>query len=114
GEHERFWTEEGKGVRDLREKPLLVGGYSIRVKGGHVHVRVAEREFVSLRAHLLEVALSRSADGLARVFARLPWEPYAPVRAQLFGLLAAVNERRKKAGEEPVSSAAIRRRRRLV
>ena len=114
GEDVTFAAEEGHGARDLREKPLLVGGYSIRISEGHVHVRIAQEECLRLKAYLLGLALKRSADKIGEVFTRLPWQPYAPVRLQLLGVLAAVNERRKKAGQERVPAAAIRRRRRLV
>src|SRR5262249_42577894 len=110
GEH-RFFVEEAKNVRDVRTEPIKVGGYAIQVRQGHTHVRIEEGEFKRFRAWLLELAPHRSAAELGRAFWCVPWEPWAPVRSQLFGLLAAVNERRKRAGEEPVSSAAIRRRR---
>ena len=113
GEHP-FFVEEAKNLRDARAVPIKVGGYAIQLRQGHAHVRIEEGEFQRLKAWLLELAPQRSAAELGRAFWCVPWEPYAPVRSQLFGLLSAVNVRRKRAGEEPVSSASIRRRRRLV
>jgi hypothetical protein len=114
GEHEMFDSEEGRVVRDLREKPLLVCGYSLRVREGHVHVRIAEREFLALKGELREVALRGSAEHLAYRFWSVPWEPYAPVRGQLFGLLSMVNEKRRPAGLPLVRTSAVRLRRQLV
>lgn len=113
GEH-RFFIEEAKNLRDVREEPIKVGGYSVRVREGHSHVRIEEGEFKRLRAWLLELAAHRSAAEIGRAFWCVPWEPYAPVRSQLFGTLAAVNERRKRAGYALVPASAIRRRRHLV
>jgi hypothetical protein len=113
GEH-RFFVEEAKNLRDAREEPIKVGGYAIQMRQGHAHVRIEEGEFQRLKAWLLELATRRSAADVGRAFWCVLWEPYAPVRSQLLGLLAAVNERRKRAGGEPVPTAAIRRRRRLV
>jgi hypothetical protein len=109
-----FFEEEAKNLRDAAVEPIKVGGYSIRVREGHSHVRIEEGEFQRLRAFLLELAVHRATGELSRLFWRVPWEPFAPVRSQLFGLLRAVNERRKAAGFEPVTASCIRRRRRLV
>lgn len=114
GRHETFEAEEGRVVRDLREKPLVVCGYSVRIREGHVHVRIAARELLQLKAYLLELAVRESPDKIEAVFRCLPWEPYGPVRAQIFGVLMAVNARRKRGGLEPVPASVIRRRRRLV
>jgi hypothetical protein len=113
GEHP-FFAEEAKNLRDAREEPIKIGGYAIRLRQGHAHVRIEEGEFQRFKAWLLELAAHRPAGDVGRAIWCVPWEPYAPVRSQLFGLLAAVNERRKRGRREPVPAAAIRRRRRLV
>jgi hypothetical protein len=114
GQHETFWAEEGKVVRDLRGKPLLVSGYSIRVRDRHVHVRIAERELGRLKAYALEVATKGSPDKIAAVLRGVPWQPYAPVRGQILGILRAINVRRRRAGLSLIPADAIRRRRRLI
>lgn len=115
GEHDVFEREEGRIARDLRGRPLLAFGYSIRVGSGHVQVRIAEREYRGFAAEVLELApRERSPDKIAGLFRRLSYESYAPVRGQLFGLLAAVNTKRRRAGFEPISKDVIRCRRRLV
>lgn len=115
GEHDVFEREEGRIARDLRERPLLAFGYSLRVANGHVQVRIAEREYRTFAAEVLYLASREPmADKIARLFRRLPYESYAPVRGQIFGLLAAVNKQRKRAGFGLVPSDAIRKRRRIV
>lgn len=115
GEDDVFEREEGRIVRDLRARPLLAFGYSIRMGSGHVQVRIADTEYRAFAAEVLHLApRERTADKIAFLFRRLPYEAYAPVRGQLFGLLAAVNKQRTRAGLEPVSGDVIRSRRRLV
>jgi hypothetical protein len=114
GEHEIFRLEEGAIARDLREKPLVICGYSLRVRQGHVHVRIAEGEFQRVEAYLLDRATKESTDKIAAVFNHLPFERYAPVVFQLRGLLKAVNHRRKVAGLALVPQSAVRWKRRLV
>jgi hypothetical protein len=53
-------------------------------------------------------------EWLEEQFRRLPFEPYAPVRSQLFGILREVNSRRGLARFEPVPSCCIRVRRCIV
>lgn len=106
--------DEAKNLRDVREDPIKVGGYSIRVRQGHSHVRIEEGEFQRLKSYLVDLAVYRQADMLARAFWSAPWEPYAQVRNQLLGVLLEVNTRRKRAGFEPVPASCIRRRRTVV
>jgi hypothetical protein len=113
GKH-RFFDREGSLIRDARELPIKFGGYSISYRGGHPHVRIEQRQYLDLKAYFADVAVHRTADRLKGMFKRLPFEPYAPVRSQLFGILREVNRRRKLAGFDLVSSNCIRVRRRVV
>jgi len=76
-------------------------------------VRIHRDEYVRLKAHFVELATRRSQSELASMFAGLPFEPYAPIRDQLFRLLRAVNRARKSAGMRPVPVEALRLRRRI-
>jgi hypothetical protein len=60
------------------------------------------------------MALSTHAERLEQAFRRLPVEPYAAVRRQLFELLRAVNRARLRAGLEAISFTALRLHRRSV
>lgn len=112
GYHPVF-AEESE-IRDVRRMPIKFGGYAISYRANHVHVRIEQRRYLELKAYLLEIAAHRQADTIEQEFRKLGFEPYAPVRGQLFGLLRAVNERRKLCHFEPVPSRCIRVRRRIV
>jgi hypothetical protein len=109
-----FFDQEGSLIRDARELPIKFGGYSISYRGGHPHVRIEQRQYLELKAYFGEIAVHRKAARIEGMFKRLPFEPYAPVRSQLFGILRAVNRRRKLAGYELVPSSCIRVRRRVI
>jgi hypothetical protein len=109
-----FFEEERKFMRDVREVPIKFGGYAISYRAGHPHVRIEQERYLELKAYLADIALHRRKDWLKEVFSRLPFEPYAPVRSQLFCLLREVNRRRKIAQFDPVPSSCIRVRRRVV
>lgn len=117
GRH-RFFSEEPH-FKDIREKPIKFGGYSIGCKRGldgkwHPAVSIHPDEYRTLKAYLLELALHRSAEKLAAEFSRIPFEPYAPVRRQLLNLLRAVNRERQTASFEPLPLSVLRFKRRIV
>ena len=117
GAHEFF--ERESNIRDVRRTPIRYGGYSISYRRGvdrkwHASVRIAPDEYLRLKSYLVGLAVHRSVENLTVVFARIPFEPYAPVRRQLLNILRAVNRSRKQAGFEPVPVSAIRMRRRVV
>ena len=67
-----------------------------------------------MKAYLLDIARHRSAAELTAEFRHMPFEPYAPVRQQLLGLLRHVNCRRAAARLTPISHSVLRFRRRIV
>ena len=104
GDHPLF-AEEAGGVRDFRQHPLRVGGYSVSFRRDgrdqtrrRVHVRIDETPYRELLASLEHHATRLSADALAARLYAIPYRGYAPVRGQLCRLLRAVNARRKRAG----------------
>lgn len=113
-----FFEEEAKSVRDFRENPLKVGGYSIGYRRGqgrwHPSVRIELQRYRELKAFFLGIAVHRSVAAIEAEFWALGFEPYAPVRAQLFSILRAVNRARKAAGFEPVDGTPFQTRRRPV
>lgn len=119
GEH-RFYDEHSSGqIRNIRERPLAFGGYSIGWHRGvdrrwHVSVRIHPERYRSLKAYLLELATRRSVAQLADEFERLRFEPYAPVRRQYLALWRAVNRERKTAGLSQVPSSCLRMKRQVV
>ena len=125
GEHV-FFQDEQKSVRDIRRIPLSYCGYSISYRAGgrtqkgyqdpkwHAHVAMERQQYLALRDHFVELAGRRSADDIATMFQRLPFEPYAPVRRQQLNILRAVNRRRKQSGRETIPASVLRLKRRIV
>lgn len=117
GDH-RFFADE-PNFKDVRRDPVVFKGYSISLKEGadgasHPSVRIHPRAYRKLRGYLLTRSLRLDADRLGKVFYRIPFEPYAPVRRQLLNLLRVVNRRRKVAGLETLPHSVLRLRRRPV
>lgn len=108
-----FFEEEASSIRDARKTPVRFRGYSISYRGGHPHVRIEQEDYKRLKAYFLELALHRSAEHLGSELARLPFEPYAPIRRQLLTVLRAVNRERKRAGFELVARSCFRFARRV-
>jgi hypothetical protein len=98
-----FFEEEAAVLRDVRRAPLKIGGYSIGYRAGrdgkeHVSVRIEQKLFEVVKSRFLHLASSESVESLGAEFASLRFEPFAPVRNQLFMVLRAVNRKRKAAG----------------
>jgi hypothetical protein len=110
----RFFEDERKFIRDVREHPIKFGGYAVSYRSGHPHVRIGQNRYLELKAYLSDVAVHRSKEWLERQFQRLPFEPYAPVRTQLHSILRSVNQRRELARFAPVPYSAVRVRRKVV
>jgi hypothetical protein len=116
GFHE-FFAAEANRLYDIRRRPLFFMGYSIgcrRERGGgayHASVRINRDLFQTIKSRYEGAALECTAEQLFSELHTLPYEPYAPVRSQLRGLLRAINRRRRLAGLEQVSEQALRLRR---
>ena len=114
GRH-RFFEDEAASIRDVsRGQPIQFASYSIGYYNGRVSVRLPLMLSQQVRGELLRLALRLDTASLDRRFASLPFEPYAPVRRQLYSILRAVNAKRKTAGLEMVDWRCIRSRRRVV
>ena len=116
GEHPLF-VAEGNQVQDIRRRPLKFMGYSIGCRqarnGGRYHasVRIERQIYSELKARFEGMAAHRDANSIEAEFFALHFEPYAPVRGQIFSILRAVNRARKAAGFEPVGPVPFRVRR---
>ena len=109
----KIFDEERNVLRDVRRAPIRCFGYAVGYRGGHVSVRIDDARFKSIKRRLLRVALRVNAERLGEMLRKLPFEPYAPVRAQLHSLLRAVNRVRLAAGLAQVGRHWIRSRRRI-
>lgn len=125
-------TEEQKQLRDIRERPIQIGGYSIYLKRGdfkrkgaddeqavrddkwHARVLISQKRFRELRAYYLDIACRRSLDALVFDLNGLPFEPYKPVWRQLRKLVRLINKKRKAAGLATLPMTAVRWRRSIV
>lgn len=113
-----FFEEER--FRDIRREPLRFAGYSIAYRRStvtgrwHPSVRIDRDSFLELRAAFLDAATRRSVEQLGSALHAIPFEPWAPVRRQMLGLLRAVNRARSEAGLEEVPVTWLRLRRRPV
>ncbi len=118
GRH-RFFSWEGKEVRDIRRDALQFAGHSIGYKQGfdgrfRVSIRIAPKKYLEVRDYLLDRAARASREELECEFRGLPFQPYAPVQLQLVSLLRKVNERRAMAGLPRLSQSCLRLVRRQV
>ncbi len=113
GVHEFFQEETGR-IQDCRRVPIKFGGYAISLQNNRVHVRIEREQYNLLKACFLDLAVKRKAETLEQMMARLPFEPYAPVRRQLLNLVRAVNKARKVKGFKLLAYSCIRTRRRIV
>lgn len=112
GQHVFFEEEEGQ-IRDARRTPIRFAGYSISYRGGHASVRIDQPVYRRLKECLTNMAPWCAVDTLVDEFSNIPFEPYAPVRNQLFCLLRAVNRVRKTAGLAECPADCIRTKRRV-
>lgn len=108
-----FLEQEAKLIRDCRRTPIKFGGYAVGSTGRHARVRIEREQYNLLKAHFSELALRRSAKMLERMIVALPFEPYAAVYRQKWGLVRAVNEIRKVAGHDPIEPELRKFRRRV-
>jgi hypothetical protein len=110
-----FFAAEATRLCDIRRQAISFMGYSIacrRERGGgeyHASVRINRERFAELKARFQDVAVHRSVEELSSDLRHLPFEPYAPVRCQLCGLLRGINRPRKAAGLVLVPISAIKR-----
>ncbi len=108
-----FLEQEAKLIRDCRETPIKFGGYAVGSTGRRARVRIERGQYNLLKAYFSDLALRRSASTLERMIATLPFEPYAAVYRQHWGLVRAVNEIRKAAGYDLIAPELRKFRRRV-
>jgi len=113
GEHV-FKQRETSRIQDARRKGIEYGGYLISFRNGHVQVRIDDETYRQLKAHYVGLALRRTKETLISEFYAAPFEPYAPIRRQMFNILREVNRVRKVAGFEQIPSSAIWLKRRIL
>lgn len=129
-----FWEEDRHRIRDVRNVPIRLHGYSISYRRGgwkdrrlwqhplrrerdmnwHVRVQLDAETYSGLKAYFLNIATHRQGDFIGQEFWQLPLQPYRPVREQLLAILRAVNRARQMAGFQRVPVSVIRYKRDVV
>lgn len=109
----RFFDDEGKAIRSCERVSIKFSGYAVSFSDGKVRVRIEEERFKTIKAYFAGIAVKRPALVIAEELWTQPFEPYAPVRFQLFEILRLVNRLRKAASLGPVPNSAIRKKRRI-
>jgi len=117
GRHE-FFEREQASFRDVRRVPINFASYSIGCRTGrdgrwHASVRINRDHHAKLKARLVEIGLRRGADAMAREFARLKYQRFAPVRRQMLETLRAVNRARRTAGIDVLAPECLHLQRRI-
>ena len=125
GKH-RFFEEEAACIQDIRRVPLKFTGYSISYRRGgraadgkpdcqwHSHVEIDREWYKLMQAQYCDAAIQDSTKRLALRFFHFPFEPYAPIRRQMFNLLKMVNTIRHRAGLGVLPYTVLPLRRRVV
>jgi len=93
--------------------PILIGGYALGYRGGHVQVRIERAAWKRLRAYYVDLATKRPAGWFETEFRRWPFEPWGPIVRQTFVILNQVNRARKAAGLELIPTSCVRLKRRI-
>jgi hypothetical protein len=112
GEH-RFFRDEAPSIRDVRRQPITFAGYAVSFRQGRSCVRIEANEMKLLRERFARHAVRLPVEALEEQFHMLPFEPYAPVRRQLFTLFRAVNRIRDERGLPRIAIGCIRLKRRI-
>jgi hypothetical protein len=55
--------------------------YAVSYRAGHACVRIDRGTELNMKADFADIATKQSAASISRQFRRLPFQPYAPVRA---------------------------------
>jgi len=99
---------------DAKRKGIRYGGYLVSFRNGHAQVRMDDDTYRELKAYYADLACRRKAEQLITEFYNAPFEPYSPVKRQMFNILREVNRKRKTAGFSQIPSSAIWLKRKIV
>lgn len=117
GKH-RFFQDEAKSIRDVRDAPIQFEGHSIGFVEnhgkGHPSVRIARGRFESVKRHFVAIALHRSVEELSTEFRSQSFEPFAPVRKQMLEVFRSTNRERTVANLPLVPLDALRLKRKSI
>lgn len=114
GRHRFFDDESAVICNAARGQPIHFAGYSIGLYSGRASVRLSLDTYRNIRGELLRLSTRIDAAAIEHQIRHMPYEPYAPVRRQMYAIVRAVNKKRKTAGLAQADWKCIRSRRRVV
>ena len=91
-----FKQEEDKRLKHLYQHAICYGGYEIRYRNGHASVRIDGRYYGALRTRFLGLAKQPDPTHIQEAFRELRFQPFAPLKSQLWKLIDEINAYRKK------------------
>jgi hypothetical protein len=97
-----FFAAEGKEVRCFRKQPFKAWDYSISYRAGHPHVRIPLDTYKKVKEYFTNRATCRDLGWWERKLRSFPWEPWAPIRRQVFNLIRHVNRLRTAKRLDPI------------
>ncbi len=106
GEH-IFKLREASRMQDVRRKGISYGGYLISFRNGHVQVRIDDETYKQLKSFYVDLSCRRKAASMIQEFYQAPFEPYSPIKRQMFNILREVNRKRKTAGYQQLPTSTI-------
>ncbi len=91
-----FEQEEGQRTKHLYRHTICHEGYEVRYRNGHASVRMDPRCYEAVRNRLLRLANEPDLTQMKEVFKELRFQPFAPLKAQLWKLVDELNVYRAK------------------
>ena len=91
-----FEQEEGVRMKHLYRDAIFYGGYEIRYRNSHASVRIDARYYEALRTRMLDLARQPDLKPLREAFHELRFQPFAPLKTQLWNLVDELNKYRAK------------------
>ncbi|MCB0325604.1 MAG: hypothetical protein KDD69_18610 [Bdellovibrionales bacterium] len=99
GHYQRKTAEEKSQYREERASGLRPPR-GTKDEQWRSRVEIERRTYKRLRAYFLNIAGQHSVEHLARELQAIPYQPYAPIRQQLLGLVRDINVVRRVAGRK--------------
>lgn len=101
-------------IRDARKVTIKFGGYALGYKHdqnekGHPSVKIYKPFYKKLEKQMLDLARHGKTALLVKAFFDAPFEPYAPVRNQMFFILKKVNKALKSKRLPTLTPQVIRK-----
>jgi hypothetical protein len=101
GEH-LFYTRE-RNIRDVREAPVRIGNYHVRLREGKVVVELAPYHYRRVRRFFLVHGMKHEVKRVEALFRGMRLLSFPGVLRQRQRIVDALNRKRKRGGLRPVT-----------